>query len=140
MSKEQWEQEHGQPNRENECFYNYENDRYIVSFSFLDENTCAGNVWTLSYQPDGDLSETEAVKIGESLMPRDARFIREYRPDAESVVRVYSSRALRSRFEPDDWYWGEDRPGTFIVAYYTYLDFDGGSQVSGIDLSTGNNP
>lgn len=118
----------------------YKGDRYLVNFSFLDEDTCDGNAYLINYQSDDDLSESEAVKIGESLAPVDATFIREYALDAETTVRVYESKSLRTRFRAGDWYWTDGKPGVFTVFYSRYNGLGGEERIDGVTVATGNDP
>lgn len=108
--------------------YGYKNDKIIVTFA----NSRAINV---TYQ-ETDLTTEEAQKLAKSMMPQDAKPIKQYILDNQQIY-VYQSKELSTLFDPS---WFEDKNGQMQSGYFdiSYL-IDNGKVIS-VDSFVGDNP
>lgn len=136
VSRGDWERAHGKPNRQGSGLFNYENDEYIVQFSYVNDAP-VGNVSSINDQLNetGDLSLSDARKRAALLLPKDAKRLSTEKNDGRQVD-VYMSPSLTQRFKKGEFDpWQGEKPGTFIVSY-TLVD----GKVIGFTVSLGNNP
>jgi hypothetical protein len=97
-----------------------------------------GNVWYIERQwPVDDAVTPEMIEMeSRNLIPPDSQLVQTYSPEGrpETVVNLYMSESLKSRFQtPELWSGGDD--GQFIVLYELY-DYG----VTRMVINAGNNP
>lgn len=130
LSKTEWEQVHTETELDYAPVGTGYDGKYDVVFQ-------EGNVWFIERQWRTDDAITPDVVELESqnLIPVDSQLIETYSPEGrpETIVNLYLSESLKSRFSTDLWIGGE--PGNFTVQYNVY---DG--KVTRLIITTGNNP
>jgi len=115
LSREKWEQMHTRGGI-GPTANTYDNGKYWVIFAG------SNNIPYVAMPFDRKLSLEDARVIGESLIPRDSKFVKTYSPIEDYpepfpvIVDLYFSESLKSRFESDVW-WTGGQPGDFIVSY-----------------------
>jgi hypothetical protein len=115
LSRQDWEQTHGSPTKVS-LFLEYDGGRLIVGL--LDNSIRhIERVWL-----SRDAATLEAARDeARNYVPADAALTQSIDKGDGSVVDIFTSPSLTSRFGPTDWNAG--RPGTFAVKYrYRTLD------------------
>lgn len=109
LSRQEWEQGHGQPSRTS-IFLEYDGGRLIVGLP----NENVGHlerVWTPQSAVALDAARSEA----RAFLPADATLIQSIERGDGRTVDVYASASLASRFGPNAWNGG--KTGTFSIQY-----------------------
>jgi hypothetical protein len=115
LSREAWEQSHGAPTNVS-LFLDYDDGRVIVGLS-------DNNIWHIErVWPASDAATLEAARDeARNYLPADATLSQSVDKGEGSVVDVYSSPSLTSRFAPATW--NTSHPGTFAIKYrYKSMD------------------
>jgi hypothetical protein len=135
LFRDEWEARHGR-GRGAGPFFGYGGGKLGAAFA-------NDLIWYL--ERSWGAAETVAVEAAReesrAYIPADARLVRLYQTRLGRRVDLYASASLAERFrlaaehgEPID-PWRDAEPGTFIVYYH-----ERGERVTGMVLSTGNNP
>lgn len=136
LSQSDWEKNHTETALDYMTMGTGYDYKYDVMFQ-------AGNVWGIERQwSTSEFASTDEVEAeSQTLIPTDSQFIETYSPDGrpETIVNLYFSESLKSRFKDGDslfgsW-WAGGEPGNFIVLYNVY---DG--EVGRMIIAIGNNP
>ena len=129
VSREEWEQSHGDSERVDAGdFHHYENGEFIVRFT-NSKVSSVEKVWS----DDDAVSLEEAKEEAEGLIPEDAKFERSFTGKGGQRVDIYSSELLKQQFLNEKMTGG--KPGNFIVIYKGK-----GDSISSILLAYGTNP
>jgi hypothetical protein len=131
LSRQAWEKKHEKSGTGPDAFVGYDDGSYSILFN--EGNTLHIERIFRNNKPQLD----KAIDEGESLIPKDSRFINKYRMTSSGAkVYFYFSKSLRDRFKSDD-IWTNAKPGNFTVLYD--YDTDNG-KVDRIIIGPGNNP
>ena len=128
LAKAAWEKEHRETGKD--ILGPIYDERYIIIFignniQYIERQ------WSTNNSVTSEAVETES----KNLIPADSQLIETYSPEGrpETIVNLYLSESLKSRFDADWWIGGE--PGNFTVQY-NVLD----GKVTRMIIATGNNP
>ncbi len=130
LSQSDWEKTHSKTDLDYLAIGTGYDGKYDVMFR-------ESNIWYIERMWDMSNAVTPDFVMAESqdLIPADSQFIKTYNPEGrpETVVNLYFSESLNSRFTSEDFVGGE--PGNFTVQYNQYE-----YGITRMIIALGNNP
>jgi len=136
LGRGQWERVHGKALSQDSAYVVYRtSDQGVFSLNFGHSNcfSLRRSYGSASVPLDAARNESR------DLIPTDSSLTRTYSSltNSSTVVDLYHSESLKTRFSDDPNNWREGEPGDFTVAYYKWENDD---KVDEFVIRTGNNP
>lgn len=112
LSQIEWEKRHGAPNSKGYSARSYENNKYVVSFIYGEDDPVD---YILRQYQEGNMDSSKAHAEARAMLPDDSRFVR-----TDQDVDYYHSESLIKRLEDaygNPYPWEDATPGEITIWY-----------------------